>query len=62
MAGGVAAIDGLADLVQESLSTPVSIANPFVGLQIGSKINESLLKNDAPSLLIACGLAMRGEY
>jgi len=62
LAGGVAAIDGLADLVQESLSTPVSIANPFEGLQIGSKVNESLLKNDAPSLLIACGLAMRGEY
>ncbi len=62
LAGGVAAIDGLADLVQESLSTPVSVANPFEGLQIGSKVNESLLKNDAPSLLIACGLAMRGEY
>ncbi len=62
LAGGVAAIDGLADLVQESLSTPVSIANPFEGLQIGSKVNESLLKNDAPSLLIACDLAMRGEY
>lgn len=62
LAGGVAAIDGLADLVQESLSTPVSIANPFEGLQVGSKVNETMLKNDAPSLLIACGLAMRGEY
>lgn len=62
LAGGVAAIEGLADLVQESLSTPVTVANPFDGLQIGSKVNESLLKNDAPSLLIACGLAMRGEY
>lgn len=62
LAGGVAAIEGLADLVQESLSTPVSVANPFDGLQIGGKINESLLQNDAPSLLIAAGLAMRGEY
>ncbi len=62
LAGGVAAIDGLADLVQESLSTPVAIANPFNGLQVGSKVNESMLQNDAPSLLIAAGLAMRGEY
>jgi len=62
LAGGVAAIEGLADLVQESLSTPVTVANPFDGLQISSKVNESLLQNDAPSLLIAAGLAMRGEY
>jgi len=38
------------------------VANPFEGLQVGSKVNETMLKNDAPSLLIACGLAMRGEY
>ena len=62
LAGGVAAIEGLADLVQESLSTPVRVANPFADLVIGSKINQTMLKNDAPSLLIACGLAMRGEY
>ncbi len=62
LAGGVAAIDGLADLVQESLSTPVRVANPFAKLVIGSKINRTMLENDAPSLLIACGLAMRGEY
>ncbi len=62
LAGGVAAIDGLCDLIQESLSTPVRVANPFENLAIGSKINKTMLSNDAPSLLIACGLAMRGEY
>lgn len=62
LAGGVAAIEGLADLVQESLSTPVRVANPFENMQISSRVNKSMLKNDAPSLLIACGLAMRGEY
>jgi type IV pilus assembly protein PilM len=62
LAGGVAAIEGLSDLVQESLSTPARVANPFEGLIIGSKVNQTLLKNDAPSLLIAFGLAMRGEY
>lgn len=62
LAGGVAAIDGLSDLVQENLSTLTRVANPFEDLVIGSKVNKALLKNDAPSLLIACGLAMRGEY
>ena len=62
LAGDFAAIKGLADLVQGSFSTPVTVANPFVGLQVGSKVNETILKNDARSLLIACGLAMRGEY
>ena len=62
LAGGVAAIEGLADLVQENLATPVRVANPFANLVIGSKINKTMLMSDAPSLLIACGLAMRGEY
>lgn len=62
LAGGVAAIDGLADLCQESLSTPVTVANPFAGMTMGSKLNKGMLGNDAPSLLIACGLAMRGAY
>jgi len=62
LAGGVASIDGLADLVQDTLSTQTRIANPFADLVIGPKVNKTLLKNDAPSLLIACGLAMRGGY
>lgn len=62
LAGGVAAIDGLADMVQESLTTPTLVANPFKNMAIGSKVNKTLLQNDAPALLIACGLAMRGAY
>jgi Tfp pilus assembly PilM family ATPase len=31
-------------------------------LTISSKVNKAMLENDAPSLMIACGLAMRGEY
>jgi len=62
LAGGVASIEGLADLCQESLSTPVTVANPFANMTIGSRVNKGMLKNDAPALLLACGLAMRGEY
>ncbi len=61
LAGGVAAIEGLSDLVQENLSTPVLIANPFLNLATSSKVNNSMLLNDAPSLMIACGLAMRSD-
>ena len=62
LAGGVAAIDGLSDLVREQLATPVIVANPFANLETGSKVNKTMLENDAPSLMIACGLAMRGRY
>jgi len=60
LAGGVAAIPGLDDLVQEHLTTPVLVANPFKDMEIGSKVNKTMLNNDAPALLIATGLAMRG--
>jgi len=60
LAGGVAAIPGLDDLVQEHLTTPVLVANPFRDMEIGSKVNKTMLNNDAPALLIATGLAMRG--
>ncbi len=62
LAGGVAAIEGLSDLVQENLGTPVMIGNPFRDLPVGSKVNKTMLDNDAPSLMIACGLAMRSRY
>ena len=62
LAGGVAAIEGLADMIQENLTTPVIVANPFKNMTISSKVNKTLLQNDAPALLIACGLAMRGAY
>lgn len=62
LAGGVAAIEGLNDLVKEQLATPVLVANPFANLATGSKVNKTMLVNDAPSLMIACGLAMRSRY
>lgn len=61
LAGGVAAIDGLAVLVREQHSTPAMVANPFRDIATGSKVNKTLLANDAPALMIACGLAMRSR-
>lgn len=59
LAGGTASLSGLAQLVQEKIGTPAVVANPFVNMTLGQKVNAQALANDAPSLLIACGLAMR---
>jgi len=59
LAGGTASIEGLADMVAAKLGTPTSMANPFVNMSLSSKVNEVNLGNDAPALMIACGLALR---
>lgn len=59
LAGGTASIEGLGELVQDKVGTTTLIANPFADMTVSSKVNASALSNDAPSLMIACGLAMR---
>lgn len=59
LAGGVASMTGLAELVQEKLGTPTVVANPFAEMALSSKVDAMALSNDAPGLMIACGLAMR---
>ncbi|WP_036220002.1 pilus assembly protein PilM [Marinobacter sp. ES-1] len=59
LAGGTASIQGLVEMVEEKTGTRTLVANPFADMSIGSRVNASALSNDAPSLMIACGLAMR---
>ena len=59
LAGGTSSLDGLAQLVQDKIGTPAMIANPFANMTLGPKVNAQVLANDAPGLLVACGLAMR---
>lgn len=59
LAGGTSSINGLEELTQEKLGVPAVVANPFVDMTLSQKVNASMLSNDAPSLMIACGLAMR---
>lgn len=59
LAGGTASIAGLTEMVEEKTSTTTMVANPFAEMAVGSRVNASALGNDAPSLMIACGLAMR---
>jgi len=59
LAGGVASTADIASLVQDKVGIKTIIANPFAEMTLGAKVNASALSNDAPSLMIACGLAMR---
>lgn len=59
LAGGTSSIAGLDQLIQEKIGTPTLVANPFVNMTLSSKVSAGALASDAPSLMIACGLAMR---
>ena len=59
LAGGTSSIDGLSEMVAAKLGTPTTIANPFVNMSMSSRVNEVNLHNDAPAMMIACGLALR---
>jgi len=59
LAGGVATLEGLAELVEEKLGTQTTVANPFAKMSVSSRVNSVSLANDAPALMIAVGLAMR---
>lgn len=59
LAGGCAAISGIETLVSKTLNVPTYIANPFINMSLSSRVNTANLAKDAPSMLIACGLALR---
>jgi len=59
LAGGCASIPGVDELVEKSLGVPAYIANPFKNMSLSHKINPDALRNDAPAMMVACGLALR---
>jgi type IV pilus assembly protein PilM len=60
LAGGTASLPNLAELAESHIGIPTSIANPFHDMSSSSKVNKANLELDAPSFLIAAGLAIRG--
>ncbi len=60
LCGGVASIGGLADMIEQRLNTTTIVANPFADMSVGAKVNAQALAKDAPAMMVACGLAMRG--
>jgi type IV pilus assembly protein PilM len=59
LAGGSAVIPGLDEVVHTRAQVPTSVANPFSLMQASPKVQLKRLMVDAPSLIVACGLAMR---
>ncbi|MDX8386842.1 MAG: pilus assembly protein PilM [Gallionella sp.] len=59
LAGGCAALPGLDDAVASKTQVSTMVANPFAMMSLSSRIKSRQLQFDAPSLIIACGLAMR---
>jgi type IV pilus assembly protein PilM len=59
LSGGSAAIPGVDEAVSKRVQVNTIIANPFVNMQVSGKIKAKSLTQDAPSLMVACGLAMR---
>jgi len=59
LAGGSAVITGLDEVVHTRTQVPTVVANPFGAMQTSPRIQIKRLMQDAPSLIVACGLAMR---
>ncbi len=59
IAGGCASIPGIGPMVEEQLGVPTLIANPLANMTLGPRVQAHALAQDAPALMIACGLALR---
>lgn len=59
LTGGTACVGGLDREIQDKTGTATMVGNPFSGMTIGPRVHADALSKDAPSLMIACGLAMR---
>jgi type IV pilus assembly protein PilM len=59
LAGGGAILSGIEEIVSARTGAPTLIANPFSKMALGSRVKPQALAVDAPSLFVACGLALR---
>ncbi|MCU4587940.1 pilus assembly protein PilM [Acinetobacter ursingii] len=59
LAGGNANIPGLPKLLQQKLGYRVTTANPFLQMGFSPQVDIKKIENDASSLMVACGLALR---
>ncbi|MDR1228457.1 MAG: pilus assembly protein PilM [Azoarcus sp.] len=59
LAGGGAVVPGLTEIVSGRTQVQTLLANPFMGMSPPQKQGARKLMADAPSLMVACGLALR---
>jgi len=59
LAGGCASIPGVDALIEDKLGITASVANPFANMSLTSKVKPDVVRDNASSMMIACGLALR---
>ena len=59
LAGGTALVHGAVELLDERLDAPVTLFNPFQYMSISKNISSDVVKAEASSMLVACGLGLR---
>ena len=59
LAGGCASTTGIGELIEAKTGATISVANPFEEMPLASRVRAEALNNDAPAMMIACGLALR---
>lgn len=60
LSGGCASIPGLEEIISGRTNVITQIVNPFADMALSGRVAQRQLKMDAPVLLTASGLAMRG--
>ncbi|MCO7570255.1 pilus assembly protein PilM [Pseudomonas chlororaphis] len=60
LAGEGSRLAGLERRIEQQLGIATALANPFVGMSVGPRVDAQALAEQAPELLLACGLALRG--
>ena len=56
----MANLKGLTDIVEQELGIKTNVADPVSGLDIAPSVAVSTLTRNAPNLMVAMGLALRG--
>lgn len=59
LAGGAVLVPGAAEIVGKRTKINTQVADPFAGMALSPRIRAKQLASDAPSLMVACGLALR---
>jgi type IV pilus assembly protein PilM len=57
--GGTSLLPGIAEIVAERTQIDTVTANPFIKMTLSQRVRPKQLLVDAPSLMVACGLALR---
>ncbi len=60
LSGGSASLQGLSSMVQQELGLTTRVADPCAGMDLSPSVAVSALKRNAPNLMVAMGLALRG--